>query len=223
MTCRIWWPSRAPRMWRWHSAASCWSSLRPHWSHCAGARSSMPLRRVASRVARGPMMAVTAIGIFFSQVTPNLVGDGVRVWLLTRLGKSWREGLLSVIIDRAVGVGALVALAFCVFLFPSRFLALEESRSGILIFFGAALAVGVSAAILAPQYVPALLRWSGHALDRPPRAGRQQSAHASPKWTADHCDRGSCAAAFPSSPCGCLPPRRDSTSRCWTRPPCLRS
>ena len=82
------------------------------------------------------------------------------MWLLTRLGKSWREGLLSVIIDRAVGVGALVTLAFCVFLFQSRFLALEESRSGILIFFGAALAVGVSAAVLAPQYVPALLRWS---------------------------------------------------------------
>src|SRR5438552_14331309 len=34
---------------------------------------------------RGPLMAITAIGVFFGQVAPNVIGDSMRVWLLKRL------------------------------------------------------------------------------------------------------------------------------------------
>lgn len=108
------------------------------------------------RVPRGPMIAVTAIGVFFGQVTPTLVGDGIRMWLLARLGKSWRDSVVSVLIDRAIGVGTIVAVAFIVLLFPSRFL---PDRSGTLIVLGAMLALAVLATVLAPVYVPMLLRW----------------------------------------------------------------
>ena len=57
------------------------------------------------------MIAVTAIGQFFAQVLPNVVGDGMRAWLLTRLGSGWRNAVTSVVIDRGVGVGLMVALA----------------------------------------------------------------------------------------------------------------
>src|SRR4051794_15703452 len=33
---------------------------------------------------RVPLIAITAIGVFFGQVAPNVIGDSMRVWLLKR-------------------------------------------------------------------------------------------------------------------------------------------
>ena len=45
-------------------------------------------------------IAVTAIGVFFAQVLPSVAGEGVRAWLLVRLGCDWRSAVTSVVIDR---------------------------------------------------------------------------------------------------------------------------
>src|ERR1700687_930995 len=46
------------------------------------------------------MVAITAIGVFFVQVLPSVMGEGVRAWLLVRLGCPWRPAVSSVVIDR---------------------------------------------------------------------------------------------------------------------------
>lgn len=113
----------------------------------------------SSRVPRKPLMAISAIGVFFAQVAPNLVGDSMRIWLLSRLGTPWRRGLVSVLIDRGVGVGVLFALTFCVLLFPSGLTALGGHRVAVLAFIGALLVTALSALVLAPYWSPILARW----------------------------------------------------------------
>jgi hypothetical protein len=47
----------------------------------------------------GPIIAITAIGVFFGQILPNIASEAVRVWLLARLGCGSRRGVPSVLID----------------------------------------------------------------------------------------------------------------------------
>ena len=112
-----------------------------------------------TRVPRTPFLAITAIGLFFGQVAPNLVGDSVRVWMVARLGKPWRQGLISVLIDRGVGVGALLAIAFLVLLFPTGLAALGDSRIIVVSIFGAILAIALAVLFLAPVIAPVLSGW----------------------------------------------------------------
>jgi uncharacterized membrane protein YbhN (UPF0104 family) len=111
------------------------------------------------RVPRKPLMAIAAIGVFFTQVAPNLVGDSMRIWLLSRLGTPWRRGLASVMIDRGVGVGVIFALAFCVLLFPSGLTALGGHRVVVLTLIGTVLATALATLILAPYWAPFFERW----------------------------------------------------------------
>src|SRR5262249_21670218 len=60
------------------------------------------------RMTRPAMTAATSVGLFFAQVLPNVAGEGMRAWLLVRLGSNWRTAVTSVVIDRAVGVGLLI-------------------------------------------------------------------------------------------------------------------
>src|SRR5262244_4638082 len=57
------------------------------------------------QMTRIAMVAATAVGVFFAQVLPSVAGEGVRAWLLVRLGSNWRTAVTSVVIDRGVGVG----------------------------------------------------------------------------------------------------------------------
>src|SRR5262249_33543600 len=66
------------------------------------------------RMGSVDMIAATAVGVFFAQVLPSVAGEGVRAWLLVRLGSNWRTAVTSAVIDRGVGVGLLVALGFVV-------------------------------------------------------------------------------------------------------------
>ena len=112
------------------------------------------------RTSRRSLLAVTAIGAFFGQIAPSVVGDSIRILMLKQLGRSWRECIISVVIDRGVGLGMLIMLAFCVFLFPSNWIVLGNHRGAILTVFGAALATGLLAILLAPIYAPIFARWS---------------------------------------------------------------
>jgi len=94
------------------------------------------------QMTRTAMTAATAVGLFFAQVLPNVAGEGMRAWLLVRLGSNWRTAVTSVVIDRGVGVGLLIVVGFVVLLLPSGLTALGGYRDVVLIVYGALILVG---------------------------------------------------------------------------------
>ena len=106
-----------------------------------------------------PMVAATAVGLFFAQVLPNVAGEGIRAWLLVRLGSDWRTAVTSAVIDRGLGVGLLIALGFVILLLPSGFTALGGYREVLLCVYGALILAGVLGLLLAPKMVPLVARW----------------------------------------------------------------
>ena len=111
------------------------------------------------RVKRVPMIAITAIANFFAQLVPNIAADTIRAWMLAQHDYSWRRGLVSVMIDRGVGVGSLIAVGFVVMLFPSSLTALGGQRTLALEFFGTLLMATAGFVVLAPIFAPLLERW----------------------------------------------------------------
>jgi glycosyltransferase 2 family protein len=111
------------------------------------------------RMTQLAMIAIAAIGLFFAQVFPSVAGDGMRAWLLVRLGCDWRNAVLSVIIDRGVGVGLLIALGFVILLLPAGLTALGEYRDVVVIVYGALFLAGVLGLLLAPKIALLLARW----------------------------------------------------------------
>ena len=110
-------------------------------------------------MTRADMIAATAVGVFFAQVLPSIAGEGVRAWLLVRLGNNWRKAVTSAVIDRGVGVGLLVAFGFVVLLLPSGLTALGGYRDLVLVVYGALMLAGTLALLLVPKVVPLLRRW----------------------------------------------------------------
>src|SRR6516165_10291554 len=111
------------------------------------------------QMTRAAMTAATSVGLFFAQVLPNVAGEGMRAWLLVRLGSNWRTAVTSVVIDRAVGVGLLIVLGFVVLLLPSGLTALGGYRDVVLIVYGALILAGALGLLLAPKIVLPLARW----------------------------------------------------------------
>ena len=111
------------------------------------------------RVTRTVMIGVTAIGVFFAQVLPSVAGDGVRAWLLARRGYDWRNAVISVVIDRGIGVGLLIALGFAILLLPSGLTALGGYRDVALAAYGGLLLAGLLGLSLAQKIAPLLARW----------------------------------------------------------------
>jgi len=111
------------------------------------------------QMTRAAMIAATAVGLFFAQVLPSVAGEGVRAWLLVRLGSNWRTAVTSIVIDRGVGVGLLIVLGFVILLLPSGFTALGGYRDVVLVVYGAVILAGALGLLLAPKIVPSLARW----------------------------------------------------------------
>jgi hypothetical protein len=111
------------------------------------------------QMTRTAMTAATSVGLFFAQVLPNVAGEGIRAWLLVRLGSNWRTAVTSVVIDRAVGVGLLIVLGFVVLLLPSGLTALSGYRDVVLIVYGALILVGALGLFFAPKIASPLARW----------------------------------------------------------------
>ena len=113
------------------------------------------------QMTRIALVAATAVGVFFAQVLPSVAGEGVRAWLLVRLGSNWRTAVTSVVIDRGVGVGLLIVLGFLVLLLPSGLglTALGGYRDAILLVYGALILAGALGLLLAPKIVSPLARW----------------------------------------------------------------
>jgi uncharacterized membrane protein YbhN (UPF0104 family) len=117
------------------------------------------LVKLDERMTRATMIAVTTIGVFFTQVLPGVMGEGVRAWLLVRLGCDWRNALTSVVIDRGIGVGLLLALGFVILLLPSGLTALGGYRQVVLVVYCALLLAGVLGLLFVPIIAPLLARW----------------------------------------------------------------
>jgi len=111
------------------------------------------------QMTRTAMTAAASVGLFFAQVLPNVAGEGVRAWLLVRLGSNWRTAVTSVVIDRGVGVGLLIVLGFVVLLLPSGLTALDGYRDVVLVVYGALILAGVLGLLLTPKIVSPLARW----------------------------------------------------------------
>src|SRR5262249_57703824 len=111
------------------------------------------------RVTQTVMIGVTAIGVFFAQVLPSVAGDGIRAWLLARRGCDWRNAVISVVLDRAIGAGLLLALGFAILLFPSGLTALGGYRDVVLVVYAASLLAGALGLLLAPRIATLLARW----------------------------------------------------------------
>jgi glycosyltransferase 2 family protein len=105
------------------------------------------------------MIAITLITNFLSQILPNVMSDAVRVWMLTRIRSGWRMGLAGIVIDRGIGIAALLAIGFVTLLNASAFTALGGYRQIALAVFGALLLSGIGGLICAPLYAPLLARW----------------------------------------------------------------
>ena len=110
------------------------------------------------RATRTAIIAATAVGMFFAQVLPSVAGDGVRAWLLVRLGSSWHNAVTSAVIDRGVGVGLMIALGFVVLLLPSGLTALGGYRDVVLVVYGALILAGAFGLLVVPTIVLPLTR-----------------------------------------------------------------
>lgn len=102
---------------------------------------------------------ITAICVLFAQVMPGFMSEGIRVWMLLRLGYNWREALSSVAIDRAVGVGALAAAVIVILLLPSPLATLLGYRGIVLVVLGSVLIASLLVLFLTPYLAPMLRRW----------------------------------------------------------------
>jgi len=119
---------------------------------------------IGQRISSISIIGITAIGLFFTQVLPSIAGEGIRAWLLVRRGVDWRHAITSVVLDRGVGVGLLVALGFVILLLPSSLAALAGYRDLVLIFYGALLLGAAIVLALLPRLTVLLnrlryLRW----------------------------------------------------------------
>jgi hypothetical protein len=103
--------------------------------------------------------AVTAIYGLFAQALPSVVGEGVRAWMLTRLGCDWRTGLTSVMIDRGVGLGVLVSFAVVILSLPSALNTLAGNREVVRLVLAGVLVIGMLGLLLTPRIAPVLQRW----------------------------------------------------------------
>lgn len=110
-------------------------------------------------VPLGAMVAISMISNFFIQVLPNVMGDAIRVWMLSKIRTGWRSSLIGVIIDRGVGVGALLAIGFVTLLFPSPFTAFDGFRKVLLLLFGALLLIAANGVVWARFVTPILTRY----------------------------------------------------------------
>lgn len=102
------------------------------------------------------MLAITWISNFFAQVLPNVMSDGIRIWLLARIRPGLRNSVTSVLIDRGVGVGTLMLIGFVTLLNPSDFTTFGGYRFAILFTFGLLIVVVAAGLLLARLYAPTL-------------------------------------------------------------------
>jgi glycosyltransferase 2 family protein len=112
-----------------------------------GLRWWMVLRAFGEKQALSALVVVFSVASSVAQVLPSVAGDGVRMWLATRLGLSTGHAVRSVFLERVSMVAALLAVALA----TSPWLMQLTGSSGPVwaaaaLFAGAIGAIGVLAA-----------------------------------------------------------------------------
>ena len=107
----------------------------------------------------GAMLAITWIASLFAQILPNVMSDALRIWMLSQVKPGWRRGLIGVLIDRGVGVGALLAIGLVTLANASAFTTLSGHRQAVMVIFAALLIGGVGALVFAPLWARVLTRY----------------------------------------------------------------
>ena len=105
------------------------------------------------------MSVAAAIAQFFGQILPLVAGDGVRVWFLGRFSNDWADAAISVVIDRCVGIGLLLAFTFGILLLPSSFGVFDQDRDKVVITVAIMIVVGVTCLALSAPLGPKLTGW----------------------------------------------------------------
>jgi uncharacterized membrane protein YbhN (UPF0104 family) len=105
------------------------------------------------------MSVASAIAQFFGQILPLVAGDGVRVWFVGRFSNNWGDAAISVVVDRCVGIGLLLAFTFGILLLPSSFGAFDQDRDKVVITVAIMVIVGVTCLALSAPLAPKLTGW----------------------------------------------------------------
>ena len=105
------------------------------------------------------MSVAAGIAQFFGQILPVIAGDGVRVWFLGRFSNDWRDATISVVIDRCVGIGLLLAFTLGILLLPSTFGAFNQERHRATIALAAMIVLGLVCLLLGARLSPKLAGW----------------------------------------------------------------
>jgi uncharacterized membrane protein YbhN (UPF0104 family) len=144
---------------QWLALTCVFMLLQPPLTGWRWAKITAALEPERPRPPLGGMLAITLIANFFNQILPNVVSDALRIWMLTQIRPGWRMGLAGIVVDRAVGVGVLVAIGFVTLLNASAFTTLGGYRLTALGIFGALLFSGTAMLVCARLYAPLLARW----------------------------------------------------------------
>ena len=105
------------------------------------------------------MSVAAGIAQFFGQILPVVAGDGVRVWFLGRFSSDWRNATISVVIDRCVGIGLLLAFTLVILLLPSNFGAFEQDRDKVVVALATMLILGIICLVVSARLGPKLTGW----------------------------------------------------------------
>jgi len=105
------------------------------------------------------MSVAAGIAQFFGQILPIVAGDGVRVWFLARFSNNLRDAAISVVIDRCVGIGVLLAFTLGILLLPSNFGAFDQDRDKVVIALAAMLVFGILCLAVSARLGPKLTGW----------------------------------------------------------------
>ena len=105
------------------------------------------------------MSVAAGIAQFFGQILPVVAGDGVRVWFLGRFSDNWRDAAISVVIDRCVGIGLLLAFTLVILLLPSSFGAFDRDRDKAVIALAVMLVLGLVCLVVSARLAPKLTGW----------------------------------------------------------------
>jgi len=105
------------------------------------------------------MSVMAAIAQFFGQILPVIAGDGVRVWFLGRFSNNWGDAAISVVIDRCVGIGLLLAFTLGILLLPSSFGVFDHDRNKVVITLAMMLILAVICLAVSARLTPRLTAW----------------------------------------------------------------
>jgi glycosyltransferase 2 family protein len=113
------------------------------------------------------MSVAAGIAQFFGQILPVVAGDGVRVWFLGRFSSNWQDATISVVIDRCVGIGLLLAFTLVILLLPSSFGAFDQDRNTVVTVLALMLVVALLCLAVSARVGPKLTGWRyGRWIDR---------------------------------------------------------